>query len=148
MSHSMVTSTQRKKRAFRGHPALTRLSDQSSRYLDRDGTALRLNMSLQTFIRMERRGQGPPTTISSGGRYYRIAALDAWLLSRETDDSTVWAAQAGAARTVRLCQTRLTKPRSLAPSHVSLSERPLSPMPVGRNRRCRESRVVLRVIRG
>jgi hypothetical protein len=55
---------------------------------------------------------------------------------------------AWAARTVRLCQTRLTKPQSRALSHVSLSERPLSPMPVGRNRRCRESRVVLRVIRG
>jgi hypothetical protein len=57
MSHSMVTSTQRKKRAFRGHPAHTRLSDQSMvGYLDRADAALRLNMSLRTFIRMERRG--------------------------------------------------------------------------------------------
>jgi hypothetical protein len=71
MSHSMVTSTQRRNARFA--PAPTRLSDQSMR----------------TFIRMERRGQGPPTTIISSRRYHRIAAFDAWLLSRETDDSTV-----------------------------------------------------------
>ena len=52
-------------------------------YLDKIDVALRLNNGAEEFRTPRTAGRGSARTLIAGRRYYRIAALDTWLLDRE-----------------------------------------------------------------